>query len=68
MGVFTDNMQALNRGFVSERAEKKALQKKKTTIKTICIILFTTVFIEKKERIRKIPLHICNSSKLCKKL
>lgn len=26
MGVFTDNMQALNRGFISERAEKKAEQ------------------------------------------
>ena len=33
MGVFTDNMQALNRGFVSERAEKKALQKKKNAYK-----------------------------------
>ena len=29
MGVFTDNMQALNRGFVSERAEKKAEQEKR---------------------------------------
>lgn len=33
MGIFTDNMQALNRGFVSERAEKKALQKKKNAYK-----------------------------------
>lgn len=33
MGVFTDNMQALNRGFISERAEKKALQKKKNAYK-----------------------------------
>lgn len=29
MGVFTDNIQALNRGFVSERAEKKAEQEKR---------------------------------------
>ena len=29
MGVFTDNMQALNRGLVSERAEKKAEQEKR---------------------------------------
>ena len=29
MGIFTDNMQALNRGFVSERAEKKAEQEKR---------------------------------------
>lgn len=29
MGVFTDNMQALNRGFISERAEKRAEQEKR---------------------------------------
>lgn len=49
MGVFTDNMQALNRGFVSERAEKKALQKKKNAYKNFLYIKFYNKFYEHKE-------------------
>lgn len=48
MGVFTDNMQALNRGFVSERAEKKALQKKKNSYKNFLYNTFYNRFYKKK--------------------
>lgn len=48
MGVFTDNMQALNRGFVSERAEKKALQKKKNNYKNFLYNTFYNRFYRKK--------------------
>lgn len=48
MGVFTDNMQALNRGFVSERAEKKALQKKKNSYKNYLYNTFYNRFYRKK--------------------
>lgn len=48
MGVFTDNMQALNRGFVSERAEKKALQRKKNAYKNFLYNTFYNRFYRKK--------------------
>lgn len=48
MGVFTDNIQALNRGFVSERAEKKALQRKKISYKNFLYNTFYNRFYRKK--------------------
>lgn len=44
MGIFTDNMQALNRGFVSERAEKKAIQREKNIYKNFLYIKFYDLF------------------------
>lgn len=50
MGIFTDNIQAFNRGFVSERAEKKALQKKKNAYKNFLYIKFYNQFYKYKKK------------------
>lgn len=50
MGVFTDNIQALNRGFLSERAEKKAIKEEKMKYKNYLYKKFYSKFKENKKK------------------
>lgn len=50
MGVFTDNIQALNRGFLSERAEKKAIKEEKLKYKNYLYKKFYSKFKENQEK------------------